>query len=125
VTTPSIRFRATVLNSPDPQALARFYSKLLGWPLADDAPDWARLEHPDGGTTLSFQIEEIYVRPVWPAARGEQQMQLHLDFLVEDLHAASAHAEACGATLASYQTDDDLRVYLDPDGHPFCLFTQP
>ena len=24
-----------------------------------------------------------------------------------------------------YQAQDDVRVYLDPDGHPFCLFGTP
>jgi hypothetical protein len=29
---------------------------------------------------------------------------------------------SCGATLADYQPQDDVRVHLDPDGHPFCLY---
>lgn len=33
-----------------------------------------------------------------------------------------AHAQACGASLAAYQPQPDVRVYLDPAGHPFCLF---
>jgi hypothetical protein len=49
-------------------------------------------------------------------------MMLHLDLQVDDLDAAGAHALACGATLASHQPQDDVRVYLDPAGHPFCLF---
>lgn len=122
-TAPLITFRATVLNSPDPQALARFYSRLLGWPLAEDEPDWARLEHPDGGTTLSFQIEDLYQRPVWPAKAGTQQMMQHLDFRVTDLDASCAHAASCGAILDEHQPEpDDLRVHRDPDGHVFCLF---
>ena len=120
---PRITFRAAVLNSPDPQALARFYARLLGWTIADDQPDWARLDAPDGGTTLSFQIERIYERPTWPAALGSQQMMQHLDFRVDDLEAASAHAKACGAVLADYQPEpESLRVHHDPDGHVFCLF---
>ncbi len=121
-TSPAIRFRAAVLNCPDPPALARFYSRLLGWPLAEAEADWARLEHPNGGTTLSFQIESIYERPTWPAAPGTQQMMQHLDFIVDDLEAACVHAKACGATLADHQPDADCRVHLDPDGHVFCLF---
>jgi len=27
-----------------------------------------------------------------------------------------------GATLADFQPQDDVRVYFDPAGHPFCLF---
>jgi hypothetical protein len=49
-------------------------------------------------------------------------MQLHLDLQVEDLHAATARALELGATEADFQPQDDVRVLLDPDGHPFCLF---
>jgi hypothetical protein len=47
---------------------------------------------------------------------------MHLDIAVEDLDAATAHAAAAGAVLAGYQPQDDVRVHLDPAGHPFCLF---
>ncbi len=30
----------------------------------------------------------------------------------------------CGATLADTQPQDDVRVLLDPVGHPFCLVLQ-
>jgi hypothetical protein len=29
---------------------------------------------------------------------------------------------ALGATVAAYQPQDDVRVVLDPAGHPFCLY---
>ena len=47
---------------------------------------------------------------------------LHLDIRVDDLDAAGALAVAAGAVLAEHQPQDDVRVYLDPAGHPFCLF---
>ena len=31
---------------------------------------------------------------------------------------------ACGATLADVQPQEDVRVHLDPDGHPFCLYLE-
>jgi hypothetical protein len=68
------------------------------------------------------QHEPQFVRPSWPADADHQQMQLHLDLQVDDIAAATAHAERCGATLATWQPQDDVRVYLDPVGHPFCLF---
>jgi len=49
-------------------------------------------------------------------------MQLHLDIEVDDLEAAGAHAAATGAVLADLQPQEDVRVYLDPAGHPFCLW---
>jgi predicted enzyme related to lactoylglutathione lyase len=104
--------------------LAAFYQRLLGWTVRQEEPDWVTLRAPDGGAGLSFQTEPAYVRPTWPAGRGDQQMMMHLDIEVEDLDAAGAHAVAAGATLAEYQPQDDVRVYLDPAGHPFCLWTQ-
>jgi hypothetical protein len=64
----------------------------------------------------------VYVRPVWPAGPGDQQMQLHLEIRVAALDTAVTHAVQCGATLAAFQPQDDVRVCLDPDGHPFCLW---
>ncbi|WP_232821653.1 VOC family protein [Desertihabitans aurantiacus] len=29
---------------------------------------------------------------------------------------------ALGASLAEHQPQKDVRVMLDPDGHPFCLY---
>jgi hypothetical protein len=49
-------------------------------------------------------------------------MSMHLDIEVDDLEVASAHAVAAGATVADFQPQDDVRVHLDPAGHPFCLF---
>ena len=111
-----------VLDSPDARELAAFYQRLLGWTVLQDETDWIRLGAPDGGAGLSFQTERAYVRPVWPAGPGDPQMSIHLDIEVEDLDKAGAHAEKAGATKADFQPQDDVRVCLDPDGHPFCLY---
>lgn len=111
-----------VLDSPDAQVLAAFYHRLLGWTVEQDEPGWVKLGAPGGGPGLSFQTEVAYVRPTWPAGPGDQQMMLHLDIGVDDLDAAGAHAVAAGAVLAEYQPQEHVRVYLDPAGHPFCLF---
>ncbi|MFC9974870.1 VOC family protein [Spirillospora sp. NPDC127200] len=119
---PRMTLSATVLDSPDPRALARFYRDLLGWTVVQDEPAWVKLRSPDGGAGLSFQAEPAYTPPVWPAADGSQQMMAHLDIQVDDLEAAGRHAEAAGAVLAEFQPQEHVRVYLDPAGHPFCLF---
>ena len=64
--------------------------------------------------------------PVWPPVPGTQQMQQHLDILVDDLAAAAAVAEEAGAEFLDGHEDDDeiVRVYRDPAGHPFCLFVR-
>ena len=122
--TPSFALIAAVLGTPDPPGLARFYQRLLGWPLRDDDPDWATLRPADGSTGLSFQRETDHVPPVWPPQPGTQQMQQHLDIRVDDIDAASKVAEEAGARLLNAYTDphEDVRTYADPAGHPFCLF---
>jgi predicted enzyme related to lactoylglutathione lyase len=113
-----------VLDSPDARVLAAFYGRLLGWTVERDEPDWVKLGGSGGGPGLSFQTEVAYVKPSWPAGRGDQQMMVHLDIEVDDLDVAGAHAVAAGAVLAEYQPQDDVRVYLDPAGHPFCLWVR-
>jgi catechol 2,3-dioxygenase-like lactoylglutathione lyase family enzyme len=119
---PVVGLTATVIDAPDPRALAEFYGRLLGWPIGRDEPDWVTLRPSGGGPGLSFQTEGAFAKPTWPARPGDQQMMMHLDIEVDDLEAAGAVAVAAGAVLAEYQPQEDVRVYLDPAGHPFCLW---
>lgn len=119
---PSLRISATVLGTPDPPALGAFYARLLGWTVVNNAREWVMVKPLGGGTGLSFQLESDYLRPVWPSAPGGQQMMSHLDIAVDDLEAGVAWAQELGATLADFQPQQDVRVMLDPSGHPFCLF---
>lgn len=119
---PRVEWTNTVLDSPDPPRLAAFYERLLGYRRGSDEPDWITMRPPGDGHGLSIQLEPAYVRPVWPAAPGQPQMSVHLDIRVDDLDAAVAFAVDCGAQVAPFQPQDDVRVLLDPDGHPFCLF---
>ena len=119
------RISGVVLGAPDARALAVFYHELLGWPYGANEPDWVTLRPPDGGPGLSFAEESGHLPPVWPAVPGEQQMQVHLDIEVDDLDEAGSHAVAAGARLAEFQPQRYVRVYLDPAGHPFCLWVVP
>ena len=65
-----IHLRTVVVDCEDAHRAAHFYSKLLGWPITLEEPDWGLLRDPKGGTGLSFQTEEDYVRPVWPEEPG-------------------------------------------------------
>ena len=112
----------SVLDAPDAVELARFYARLLGWRVAKEEPRWAAVAPPEGVAYLGFQTSPEYVRPVWPPAEGRQQMMMHVDVEVDDLDAAVAHALEAGATMAEHQPQDDVRVMLDPAGHPFCLY---
>jgi catechol 2,3-dioxygenase-like lactoylglutathione lyase family enzyme len=132
MTQPRLRVASVVLGSADPRGLGAFYQRLLGYNVVADEPaapgmpeadGWVMLRPSDGAAfTLSFQYEPGYTAPTWPPVPGEQEMMLHLDIEVEDLAAAVEWAVACGARLAEYQPQADVRVLLDPAGHPFCLF---
>ena len=121
---PRLTLSGVVLDAPDPRALADFYRHLLGWTIRTDSPTWVSLVPPGGGSALSFQLEPAYVRPAWPSTTTHQQMMLHLDVEVDDLDAAGDHAASLGATLADFQPQEKVRVYLDPVGHPFCLWVR-
>ena len=112
-----------VLDAPDARELAHFYARLLDWQIFNEADDWVDLApSKDAGYNMAFATEEKYVRPVWPTEDGAQQMQIHLDIGVDDVEHAVAFALGVGAELAEYQPQEDVRVMLDPAGHPFCLY---
>ena len=109
------------IEAPDPAALARFYSELLGWPIEHEEPGTTVLATPQGATFVVFQQASGYRSPVWPPVEGEQRPMMHLDFQVADLDSAVAEAVALGATVAAAQPQERVRVLFDPAGHPFCL----
>ncbi|MDP8928040.1 MAG: VOC family protein [Actinomycetota bacterium] len=126
-----MRLAGPVLDASSPVRLARFYERLLGWPIVrsegpqpGNPPDdgWALLRSPDGQHKIEFQWEPHYVAPTWPPVEGEQLMMAHLDISVDDLDAGVQWALDAGALLAEHQPQDGVRVMLDPEGHPFCLF---
>ena len=112
-----------VLDAPDVAVLVKFYSELRGWDVYHQDDEDASLDLGEGVAYLNIQRNEDYVRPVWPTRPGAQQMMLHLDFEVTDLEAETQRALQLGAELASYQPQENVRVLLDPAGHPFCLYT--
>lgn len=131
MTRPHMRLAGPVLDAADPMALAEFYARLLGWAIVErEGPrpgyppedGWAKLRSPGGDQKLEFQWERHYVTPKWPAAAGEPQMMMHLDIGVADLEAGVRWAIEAGAKLADHQPQEGVRVMLDPEGHPFCLF---
>jgi catechol 2,3-dioxygenase-like lactoylglutathione lyase family enzyme len=130
---PRLAVTSVTIGAPDPRELAAFYARLLGWPVtASDPPrpgmppgdGWAQLRPPadETGPTLNFEYEAQFTRPAWPAVAGGQNATQHLDIAVADLEETVSWAVAAGAELAGFQPQDDVRVLLDPAGHPFCLF---
>lgn len=135
------RIHATSLSisTNAPRELAQFYATLLGVEVAasedarpgqPESAGWAQLRPVEGklAMTLNFEWDQHYVPPVWPSEspsghRGDQQVMAHLDIWVDDLDEAEAWARGVGATTHQHQPQSNVRVMLDPHGHPFCLFT--
>ena len=121
------RLHLIALDCPDPLALANFYSALTGIPV-ESWPGYDPSEMPGidlvhlGEPSLSFQRVDNYIAPTWP--EGPVPQQIHLDFLVDDLDEAEAHALSIGARKPSHQPGETFRVFLDPVGHPFCLIKE-
>lgn len=109
-------------DCPNANALADFYVRLSGWKQEIAGDEFAAIRTPQG-ILLVFQTVDGYVPPVWPWAEGTQQQMAHIDFKIDDLAEAEAHAIQCGATKAAAQYYDTSTVMLDPAGHPFCLST--
>lgn len=120
-----IKLEAFTLDCKQPLELAHFYAELLGWVVPFHDEEYA-VAGPAGTSLgaypgLTFQRNDEYVPPQWPAQPGVQQQMAHLDFAVNDLDKAVAHALRCGAAVADTQFTSEWTVMLDPAGHPFCL----
>lgn len=126
-----MRVSGPTFDAADPIALAEFYERLLGWPIVrregprpgnPSTDGWAMLRAPNGSLKVEVQWDPLYEPPAWPSVAGAQQMMVHLDIGVADLDSGVTWALAQGARTAEHQPQDGVRVMLDPEGHPFCLF---
>lgn len=127
-----------VLDGTDARALAEFYRQLLGYQYrpGDEPPvagqpdpngsDWLVLRDSTGTNRLAFQQVAKLPKATWP--EGPIPQQLHLDLSVpsmQDFNAQHERALALGAKVVRDRSNDPqepLRVYVDPAGHPFCIF---
>lgn len=132
------RVAQVVVDTTSPRASAEFWKSLLGLvyrngheapgPGAEDPAgrDWLNLLTPAGSPCLAFQKVDVLTRSTWPNSAVPQQ--LHLDLTVRNLNELNAvHLrvlELGGQSLfdRSNSVEEPLRVYADPDGHPFCIF---
>jgi len=112
------RMHHVVLDCPDPDALAAFYSALLGLPVTYRSDDWVVVAVSDTSSGLAFQRAPDNVPPTWPDPGVPQQF--HLDIMVEDVVAAGPRVLALGGVKRRGEN-----VYADPAGHPFCLIPRP
>lgn len=126
------RVMGLCLDCADAEQMADFYSTVFGWEVTarDDAETrmggsgWIAMRT-DVGTSVSFQAEEWYEPPVWPESSGHQTKMMHFEVGTDDLAAAVELIVQSGGRVAPHQPPDrdqsQLRVMLDPAGHPFCV----
>jgi hypothetical protein len=127
----------SAIDCSDPINLANFYSSITGLKVdittenTDSNIVWVELKDNQGIPKLAFQKVSNYKAPTWP--EGPIPQQLHLDFAVKDLDETEIELLKIGAVKTEFQpgspkTNDystEFRVYLDPEGHPFCIIHRP
>lgn len=107
-------------HEKDVPLLMAFYEKLTGFePEIIDGETMPTLigKH----FAISFFPVNSYHAPTFPSPAVGRQM--HLDFYVTDLTAATEFARSIGAKDSPRQFHDSYHIMFDPAGHPFCLTT--
>ena len=127
----------SAIDCVDPINLANFYSSITGLKVdittenTDSNIVWVELKDNQGIPKLAFQKVSNYKAPTWP--EGPIPQQLHLDFAVKNLDETEIELLKIGAVKTEFQPGSpksndystEFRVYLDPEGHPFCIIHRP
>jgi hypothetical protein len=127
----------SAIDCSDPINLANFYSSITGLKVdittenTDSNIVWVELKDNQGIPKLAFQKVANYKAPTWP--EGPIPQQLHLDFAVKNLDETEIELLKIGAVKTEFQPGSpksndystEFRVYLDPEGHPFCIIHRP
>ena len=115
------RLEKTVLDCPDPRALAGFYAAVLGMQVTEDSAEWVVIGRGPGARELAFQRAATYAAPRWPDPEHPQQLHLDIRVDVDEVDAAERLVIGLGATRVRGVRESGFRVFTDPAGHPFCL----
>lgn len=133
----SITNMYTAIDCSNPAKLARFYSVITGLRIEhggdgdEQKITWVELKDASNVTKLAFQKISNYRPPTWP--EGNIPQQIHLDFYVNEIDVVEKKVLKLGAVKTEIQPGSppkqdeshEFRVYLDPEGHPFCLIYKP
>ncbi|MFG2944408.1 VOC family protein [Streptomyces adustus] len=120
-----VKAGVVVLDCAEPEKLAVFYKELLEAEEAVVTANVVEIRAP-GGTRLAFRRDANATPPSWP--RPENALQVHLDFLVEDLDEAERRVVGLGGRPLETRgapTAYEERGYADPAGHSFTLRLLP
>ncbi|MEV6121747.1 VOC family protein [Streptomyces sp. NPDC052077] len=110
-----------VLDCADPEALAAFYTELLGARETGVSPNRVEIRGADG-FRMAFRRDANATPPSWP--RPENSLQTHLEFVVTDLDEAERGIVGLGGRPVEAKDGPgphEERGFSDPAGHPFTL----
>ncbi|WP_133915563.1 VOC family protein [Streptomyces sp. NBC_00582] len=116
-----VKAGVVVLDCAEPELLAEFYKGFLDAELTDASANRVEIRSADG-TRLAFRRDANATPPSWP--RPENSLQVHLDFLVDDLDAAERRIVGLGGRPLDTKGaagPHEERGYADPAGHSFTL----
>jgi predicted enzyme related to lactoylglutathione lyase len=109
----AVRLGWVVLDTPEPQQLAVFWERLLGWPRAGQDGQKVEFTSPDGGAGLLL----------WRSPdRKTVKNRVHVDLIPDDQDAEVQRALELGATRVDIGQGEVSHVVLaDPEGNEFCI----
>ncbi|MFE5796406.1 VOC family protein [Streptomyces sp. NPDC056503] len=118
-----------VLDSTDPEPLARFYAALLDGTVEPSGADHDLLLVSGAeGVVLGVHRDPGHAPPSWPRPEDSQQSHLWILVAPEALDEAEREAVSLGARPVTAEhngsrTDrrTDVRRFMDPAGHAFVL----
>ncbi len=106
------RLDAIIIDVGNLEVGGRFWSEVLGVPIASEEGQYLRLGRQGGGPRVILQ--EV-------PERKTAKNRVHLDFRVSDVRAALARVEEAGGKKVDEDPSDGSVVVIDPDGNEFCL----
>ncbi|GGX90957.1 VOC family protein [Streptomyces fructofermentans] len=110
-----------VLDCSEPEKLAAFYKEFLDAQDVDASVNLVEIRGADG-MRIAFRRDANATPPSWP--RPENSLQVHLEFIVEDMDEAERRVIGLGGRpLETRETTAPFeeRGYADPSGHSFTL----
>jgi Glyoxalase-like domain len=109
-----LEWEQVIVDSPDPEALGRWWASALGWVVVNDDPEEFEIRpSPDQIPGL------LFARVPEPKTTKNR---LHLDLRPIDQEAEVARLIGLGARHADVGQGDETWVVLaDPEGNEFCV----
>ncbi|GGY62852.1 VOC family protein [Streptomyces omiyaensis] len=117
-----------VLDSTDPEPLARFYAALFDGTVEPGGGDDLLLVTAAGGVVLGIARDPGHAPPSWPRPEDSQQSHLWILVAPDALDEAEREAVSLGARPVTAENNGtrtdrrtDVRRFMDPAGHAFVL----